>query len=80
MGVRVREGAPIGKSLGAARVFPPMMMHLISSGESSGELDTMLDRAAMHQPRQCPLHTHICILIIAITVRGNCAAGRDHGP
>jgi general secretion pathway protein F len=50
--VRVREGAPIGRSLGAARVFPPMMIHLISSGESSGELDTMLERAAVHQERE----------------------------
>ena len=50
--VKVREGAPIGKSLGASRVFPPMMIHLISSGESSGELDTMLDRAAIHQERE----------------------------
>ena len=50
--VRVREGAPIGKSLGASRAFPPMMIHLISSGESSGELDTMLERAAIHQERE----------------------------
>jgi general secretion pathway protein F len=50
--VRVREGAPIGRSLGAARVFPPMMIHLISSGETSGELDTMLERAAIHQERE----------------------------
>ncbi len=47
--VRVREGAPIGRSLGASRTFPPMMIHLISSGETSGELDTMLERAAVHQ-------------------------------
>ena len=50
--VRVREGAPIGRSLAASRVFPPMLIHLISSGESSGELDTMLDRAAIHQERE----------------------------
>jgi general secretion pathway protein F len=50
--VRVREGAPIGKSLGANRMFPPMMIHLISSGETSGELDTMLERAAQHQERE----------------------------
>jgi general secretion pathway protein F len=50
--VRVREGAPIGRSLGASRVFPPMMIHLISSGETSGELDTMLERAAVHQERE----------------------------
>jgi general secretion pathway protein F len=50
--VRVREGAPIGRSLGASRIFPPMMIHLISSGETSGELDTMLERAAVHQERE----------------------------
>lgn len=49
---RVREGAPIGKSLGASKIFPPMMIHLISSGESSGELETMLDRAATNQERE----------------------------
>jgi len=50
--VRVREGAPIGRSLASSRLFPPMMIHLISSGESSGELDTMLERAAQHQERE----------------------------
>ena len=29
-----------------------MMIHLISSGESSGELETMLDRAATNQERE----------------------------
>jgi general secretion pathway protein F len=48
-GVRVREGAAIGRSLAQSKLFPPMTMHLISSGESSGELDNMLDRAATHQ-------------------------------
>jgi general secretion pathway protein F len=47
--VRVREGAAIGRSLHQAQVFPPMSIHLISSGESSGELDNMLERAANHQ-------------------------------
>jgi general secretion pathway protein F len=50
--VRVREGAPIGRSLSVSKLFPPMMIHLISSGESSGELDTMLERAAIHQERE----------------------------
>ena len=48
-GVRVREGAAIGRSLAQSKLFPPMTMHLISSGESSGELDDMLGRAASHQ-------------------------------
>ena len=48
----VREGAPIGKSLAQSKLFPPMTVHLISSGESSGELDNMLDRAATNQERE----------------------------
>ena len=49
---RVREGAPIGRSLAASKLFPPMMIHLISSGETSGELELMLDRAATNQERE----------------------------
>jgi general secretion pathway protein F len=49
---KVREGSPIGKSLGATKQFPPMMIHLISSGEASGELEAMLDRAATNQERE----------------------------
>ncbi|MBV6423699.1 MAG: Type II secretion system protein F [Steroidobacteraceae bacterium] len=51
-GQRVREGAPIGRSLAQSRLFPPMTIHLISSGESSGELETMLERAAISQERE----------------------------
>lgn len=49
---RVREGAPIGRSLAASRLFPPMTVHLISSGESSGRLEDMLSRAADNQERE----------------------------
>jgi general secretion pathway protein F len=49
---RVREGAPIGRSLAMSKLFPPMTVHLISSGESSGELDSMLEQAAMSQERE----------------------------
>jgi general secretion pathway protein F len=49
---RVREGAPIGRSLAASRLFPPMTIHLISSGESSGRLENMLERAAINQERE----------------------------
>lgn len=49
---RVREGAAIGRSLGTSRLFPPMTIHLISSGESSGELENMLERAAQSQERE----------------------------
>lgn len=47
--VRVREGAAVGSSLAQSKLFPPMTMHLIASGEAGGKLDEMLDRAASHQ-------------------------------
>jgi len=49
---RVREGGAIGRSLGTSKLFPPMTIHLISSGESSGELESMLERAAQSQERE----------------------------
>jgi general secretion pathway protein F len=49
---RVREGAPIGRSLAVSRLFPPMTIHLVSSGESSGQLQAMLERAAVNQDRE----------------------------
>jgi general secretion pathway protein F len=47
--VRVREGGAIGQSLSRSKLFPAMSIHLISSGEASGELDDMLERTANHQ-------------------------------
>ncbi|MHB8425128.1 MAG: type II secretion system inner membrane protein GspF [Gammaproteobacteria bacterium] len=50
--MRVREGASISQSLAKSGLFPPMAVHLIASGETSGELDAMLDRAAVSQERE----------------------------
>jgi general secretion pathway protein F len=48
----VREGAPLSRALASQKMFPPMMVHLISSGEASGRLDQMLERAATSQTRE----------------------------
>src|SRR5690606_21576444 len=39
---KVREGAALSRSLSASKLFPPITVHLIASGESSGKLDDML--------------------------------------
>jgi len=50
--VKVREGASLSRALHASKLFPPITLHLIASGESSGKLDEMLDRAAENQERE----------------------------
>jgi general secretion pathway protein F len=49
---QVREGGSLSRALGRSKLFPPMVIHLIGSGEASGRLDTMLMRAAEAQSRE----------------------------
>ncbi|MEK7322880.1 MAG: type II secretion system inner membrane protein GspF [Pseudomonadota bacterium] len=49
---RVREGAALHTALERSGYFPPMTVHLIASGESSGKLEEMLERASDAQERE----------------------------
>lgn len=49
---RVREGGAVAQALEQSGYFPPMTIHLIASGEASGKLEEMLERAAENQERE----------------------------
>ncbi|OOC09125.1 MULTISPECIES: type II secretion system inner membrane protein GspF [Thioalkalivibrio] len=50
--LRIREGSSIGRALEDTGFFPPITVHLIRSGESSGNLTEMLERAAETQEQE----------------------------
>jgi len=50
--LRIREGRGIGQALEETGYFAPVIVHLIRSGESSGRLTEMLERAAENQEQE----------------------------
>lgn len=49
---RVKEGSGLSEVLASSKLFPPVTIHLIASGESGGNLDEMLERASENQERE----------------------------
>jgi general secretion pathway protein F len=57
---RVREGMGLARALKQTAQFPPLLVHMIASGEATGQLASLLDRAAKLQ--QADLENRTAVL------------------
>jgi general secretion pathway protein F len=68
----VREGSSLSRALDRRKLFPPIFIHLVASGEASGRLAHMLQQAARHQEieneRRIRLLTGILEPLVIVTM------------
>ncbi|EEQ07387.1 General secretion pathway protein [Yersinia bercovieri ATCC 43970] len=60
----VGEGNSLSSSLSLSRVFSPMILHIISSGECSGKLDVMLKKVTSIQEEELVTQINIFITLL----------------
>lgn len=49
---KVAEGGSLSRALERGKIFPPLFIHLVASGEASGRLQQMFERAAAQQTQE----------------------------
>lgn len=64
MAEAVREGGGLSAAMRRADVFPPLLVHMTASGESSGRLEPMLDRAADYLEREFSTFTAVMLSLL----------------
>ncbi len=62
---RVEEGQSLSQALGEAQLLPPVMLRLIASGETSGELDTLFQHAARLSEEQMARASQAFLALLA---------------
>lgn len=60
----IREGGSLSTAMRRADVFPPLLVHMAASGESSGRVELMLSRAADYLEREFNTYTAVALSLL----------------
>ncbi len=60
----VRTGGSLSAALKRSDIFPPLLVYMSASGEASGQLDTMLERAADYLEREFDTFTSSALSLL----------------
>lgn len=60
----VAEGSSLSRAMEQAEVFPPLLVQMAASGETSGQLDAMLARAAENQEKELELSLNTAMSLL----------------
>ncbi len=63
-GEQVRQGTTLARALAGTQAFPPLLIHLVASGEVSGKLEQMLERAAQLETRSLERRLAVFLTLI----------------
>jgi type IV pilus assembly protein PilC len=66
--VRIESGAAVADTLAGTGVFNPMVIDMLRTGESSGELDEMLLRVASYLEEDAKVRTRLAGIVFAVLV------------
>ncbi|MBQ2981140.1 MAG: type II secretion system F family protein [Lachnospiraceae bacterium] len=80
--IQVQRGAPLSAPIKASGIFPNMVVHMLSIGEESGNVEEMLDNVAEYYDEEVTLATDsatammepLIIVVMAVVVVGIIAA------
>lgn len=61
---QVKAGLPLSRALGRGGAFPPLLVHLLASGERTGDLAAMLERAAALQQSELENRTAVLTALL----------------
>jgi general secretion pathway protein F len=64
MAVSIREGGSLSAAMRRAAVFPPILIYMTASGESSGHIEPMLARAAEYLEREFNTFTAVALSLL----------------